>query len=89
MAKAEVLALTGQVQTQVLGPGAFQEVPLAETLAELDALAGERRRPRGLQQLQGRTHQVVTSVALVADEAVHRLREAAEVAQQGLVVYAA
>jgi len=27
--RAPVLALTGQVQTQVLGPGAFQELPLA------------------------------------------------------------
>ena len=31
--RAPVLALTGQVQTQVLGPGAFQEVPLAEAFA--------------------------------------------------------
>jgi len=28
--RAPVLALTGQVQTQVLGPGAFQEIPLAQ-----------------------------------------------------------
>ncbi len=31
--RAPILALTGQVQTQVLGPGAFQEVPLAEAFA--------------------------------------------------------
>jgi pyruvate oxidase len=31
--RAPVLALTGQVQTQVLGPGAFQEVPLSEAFA--------------------------------------------------------
>ncbi len=31
--RAPVLALTGQVQTQVLGPGAFQEIPLAEAFA--------------------------------------------------------
>ncbi len=31
--RAPVLALTGQVQTQVLGPGAFQEVPLIEAFA--------------------------------------------------------
>lgn len=31
--RAPVLALTGQVQTQVLGPGAFQEVPLAEAFS--------------------------------------------------------
>jgi pyruvate oxidase len=31
--RAPVLALTGQVQTQVLGPGAFQEVPLTEAFA--------------------------------------------------------
>jgi thiamine pyrophosphate-dependent acetolactate synthase large subunit-like protein/nitrite reductase/ring-hydroxylating ferredoxin subunit len=34
--RAPVLALTGQVQTQVLGPGAFQELPLA---AAFDAVA--------------------------------------------------
>ena len=28
--RVPILALTGQVQTQVLGPGAFQEVPLSE-----------------------------------------------------------
>src|SRR5207237_3508358 len=31
--RVPVLALTGQVQTQVLGPGAFQEVPLSEAFA--------------------------------------------------------
>ncbi len=31
--RAPILALTGQVQTQVLGPGAFQEVPLIEAFA--------------------------------------------------------
>ncbi|MDF1595379.1 MAG: thiamine pyrophosphate-binding protein [Acidimicrobiia bacterium] len=31
--RAPILALTGQVQTQVLGPGAFQEIPLAEAYA--------------------------------------------------------
>lgn len=31
--RAPVLALTGQVQTHVLGPGAFQEVPLAQAFA--------------------------------------------------------
>jgi pyruvate oxidase len=31
--RVPVIALTGQVQTQVLGPGAFQEVPLAEAFA--------------------------------------------------------
>jgi thiamine pyrophosphate-dependent acetolactate synthase large subunit-like protein/nitrite reductase/ring-hydroxylating ferredoxin subunit len=34
--RAPILALTGQVQTQVLGPGAFQELPLA---AAFDAVA--------------------------------------------------
>jgi len=34
--RAPILALTGQVQTQVLGPGAFQEVPLA---AAFDAVS--------------------------------------------------
>jgi thiamine pyrophosphate-dependent acetolactate synthase large subunit-like protein/nitrite reductase/ring-hydroxylating ferredoxin subunit len=31
--RSPTLALTGQVQTQVLGPGAFQEIPLAEAFA--------------------------------------------------------
>ncbi len=31
--RVPILALTGQVQTQVLGPGAFQEVPLTEAFA--------------------------------------------------------
>ena len=31
--RVPILALTGQVQTQVLGPGAFQEVPLAEAFS--------------------------------------------------------
>lgn len=34
--RVPILALTGQVQSQVLGPGAFQEVPLAEAF---DAVA--------------------------------------------------
>ncbi len=35
--RAPVLALTGQVNTQVLGPGAFQEIPLASAF---EAVAG-------------------------------------------------
>ncbi len=35
--RAPALALTGQVQTQVLGPGAFQEVPLAEAFSAVSA----------------------------------------------------
>ena len=31
--RAPILALTGQVNTQVLGPGAFQEIPLASAFA--------------------------------------------------------
>lgn len=34
--RAPILALTGQVQTQVIGPGAFQEIPLAQAF---DAVA--------------------------------------------------
>ena len=34
--RAPVVALTGQVQTQVIGPGAFQEIPLAQAF---DAVA--------------------------------------------------
>lgn len=35
--RAPILALTGQVNTQVLGPGAFQEVPLAEAFEAVSA----------------------------------------------------
>lgn len=35
--RAPVVALTGQVRTQILGPGAFQEVPLAEAFAAVAA----------------------------------------------------
>ena len=35
--RAPVLALTGQVDTQVLGPGAFQEIPLADAFAPVAA----------------------------------------------------
>ncbi len=35
--RAPVLALTGQVQTQVLGPGAFQEIDLANAFAAVSA----------------------------------------------------
>ncbi|MEO8082464.1 MAG: thiamine pyrophosphate-binding protein [Ardenticatenales bacterium] len=35
--RVPVLALTGQVQTQVLGPGAFQEVPLADAFGAVAA----------------------------------------------------
>ena len=35
--RVPVLALTGQVNTQVLGPGAFQEVPLAEAFEAVTA----------------------------------------------------
>lgn len=35
--RVPVLALTGQVQTQVIGPGAFQELPLAQAFEPLAA----------------------------------------------------
>jgi pyruvate oxidase len=35
--RSPAIALTGQVQTQVLGPGAFQEVPLAEAFSAVSA----------------------------------------------------
>lgn len=35
--RAPILALTGQVQTQVTGPGAFQEIPTAEAFAAVAA----------------------------------------------------
>lgn len=35
--RAPILALTGQVQTQVLGPGAFQEIDLASAFASVAA----------------------------------------------------
>ena len=35
--RVPILALTGQVNTQVLGPGAFQEIPLAEAFSAVAA----------------------------------------------------
>ena len=37
--RAPVLALTGQVQTQVLGPGAFQEIDLSSAFASVSAFS--------------------------------------------------
>jgi thiamine pyrophosphate-dependent acetolactate synthase large subunit-like protein/nitrite reductase/ring-hydroxylating ferredoxin subunit/CDGSH-type Zn-finger protein len=39
MDRAPVLALTGQVNTQVLGPGAFQEIDLADAFASVSAFS--------------------------------------------------
>jgi pyruvate oxidase len=37
--RAPVLALTGQVQTQVFGPGAFQDIDLSSAFAAVSVLA--------------------------------------------------
>ena len=37
--RAPVLALTGQVNTQVLGPGAFQEIDLADAFSAVSAFS--------------------------------------------------
>ncbi len=37
--RAPILALTGQVQTQVTGPGAFQEIPTAEAFSAVSAFS--------------------------------------------------
>ena len=57
--------------------GADTTVVVRDTVLEKPADAAEALRM--LQQLQGRTHQVVTSVALVADEAVHQATDVTNV----------
>ncbi|MEN8233869.1 MAG: thiamine pyrophosphate-binding protein [Actinomycetota bacterium] len=49
--RAPVLALTGQVETQVLGPGAFQEVPLDATFAAVSAWSRTVLRPDNATEL--------------------------------------
>ncbi|MFQ5408002.1 MAG: thiamine pyrophosphate-dependent enzyme [Anaerolineales bacterium] len=49
--RAPVLALTGQVNTQVLGPGAFQEVPLAEAFEAVSAWSQTVLRPENATEL--------------------------------------
>ena len=49
--RAPILALTGQVNTQVLGPGAFQEVPLAEAFEAVTAWSQTVLRPENAAEL--------------------------------------
>lgn len=49
--RVPVLALTGQVNTQVLGPGAFQEVPLAEAFQAVAAWSQTVIRPQNASEL--------------------------------------
>ncbi|MCI0397100.1 MAG: thiamine pyrophosphate-dependent enzyme [Chloroflexi bacterium] len=49
--RAPILALTGQVNTQVLGPGAFQEVPLAEAFSAVAAWSQTVLRPENAAEL--------------------------------------
>ncbi|MGH9040404.1 MAG: thiamine pyrophosphate-binding protein [Acidimicrobiia bacterium] len=49
--RVPVLALTGQVQTQVLGPGAFQEVPLAEAFSAVSEWSQTVLRPENATEL--------------------------------------
>ena len=49
--RVPVLALTGQVNTQVLGPGAFQEVPLAEAFEAVTAWSQTVLRPENATEL--------------------------------------
>ena len=49
--RAPILALTGQVNTQVLGPGAFQEVPLAEAFEAVAAWSQTVLRPENAAEL--------------------------------------
>lgn len=49
--RVPVLALTGQVNTQVLGPGAFQEVPLAEAFAAVATWSQTVLRPQNASEL--------------------------------------
>jgi thiamine pyrophosphate-dependent acetolactate synthase large subunit-like protein len=58
MDRAPVLALTGQVNTQVLGPGAFQEIDLADAFAAVSAFSQT--------VLQNSRHPELMSLALKA-----------------------
>ncbi len=49
--RVPVLALTGQVNTQVLGPGAFQEVPLAEAFGAVAEWSQTVLRPENATEL--------------------------------------
>jgi len=49
--RVPLLALTGQVDTQVLGPGAFREVPLAEAFAAVAAWSQTVLRPENATEL--------------------------------------
>lgn len=49
--RVPILALTGQVNTQVLGPGAFQEVPLAEAFEAVTAWSQTVLRPENAAEL--------------------------------------
>jgi thiamine pyrophosphate-dependent acetolactate synthase large subunit-like protein/nitrite reductase/ring-hydroxylating ferredoxin subunit len=49
--RVPILALTGQVNTQVLGPGAFQEVPLAEAFGAVAAWSQTVLRPQNATDL--------------------------------------
>jgi thiamine pyrophosphate-dependent acetolactate synthase large subunit-like protein len=49
--RVPILALTGQVNTQVLGPGAFQEVPLAEAFEAVAAWSQTVLRPQNASEL--------------------------------------
>src|SRR4051794_13559894 len=49
--RSPILALTGQVQTQVLGPGAFQELPLAQAFAPVAEWSQTVLTPRNATEL--------------------------------------
>ncbi len=49
--RVPILALTGQVNTQVLGPGAFQEVPLAEAFQAVATWSQTVLRPENASEL--------------------------------------
>ncbi len=72
LAREKALSVPGDL---VLG--ADTTVVVRDAVLEKPADAAEALRM--LQQLQGRTHQVVTSVALVADEAVHQATDVTNV----------
>lgn len=49
--RTPILALTGQVNTQVLGPGAFQEIPLAQAFEAVTAWSQTVLRPENATEL--------------------------------------
>jgi septum formation protein len=72
LAREKALAVTGQLVLAADTTVVMRDEVLEKPVDPADAL-------RMLRKLQGRTHQVVTSVALVADETIHQATDVTNV----------